>query len=156
MGALEDQLAANAALRRNVEDYITEHVNDLSSDAGIAVRFRVSEGYVRAVRTEMAAHSPLPRHGREEPEVLTSPVEVLDHLVFWLASPAITSGEVRQCLTACQQCRNHLLYLLDTAPYTEVPGERVTARLKALPEVHEAHGPDGPDQDRPGIRWISP
>jgi hypothetical protein len=93
---------------------------------------------------------------RSRPEVVTPPARVLGLLVFWLASPDVTSSPVRQLLMGCPCCRNHLLYLLDTTPYAGSPEARITARLKALPEVHKAHGADGPDQDQPVIRWITP
>ena len=140
--------------RRRIRDFIRAQMAQPLTAKQIIVHFRLrpdDEPDVRELMTETAILG-VPASW---PEVVTSPAEVLDQLVFWLASPAVTGGEVRQCLTGCQYCRNHLLYLLDTAPYTGDAGEQITARLKALPVVHEAHGPDGPDQARPRIRWIT-
>jgi hypothetical protein len=68
---------------------------------------------------------------------------------------ALAAPSPQICLINCDRCRNHLLYLLDTAPYTGQAAEQIRARLRALPEVHKRHGgPDGPDRGVPDIRGI--
>jgi hypothetical protein len=84
-------------------------------------------------------------------------IKVLDILVESLASPVITGRAVRERLDSCQRCRNHLLYLLDTEPYTGLAREAITARLRALPETHARHAAERehPDDTRPQIRGIA-
>lgn len=81
----------------------------------------------------------------------------LDILVECLASPAITGRAVRERLDSCQRCRNHLLYLLDTEPYTGRAREALTARLRALPETHARHAAEREHADDtcPSIRGIA-
>lgn len=68
---------------------------------------------------------------------------------------AAPSG-ARMLLARCDRCRNHLLYLLDTAPYAGQAAGQIRARLHALGQVHERHGdPDGPDRAVPGMRWLA-
>jgi hypothetical protein len=83
-------------------------------------------------------------------------VKTLDILVECLASPAITGRAVRERLDSCQRCRNHLLYLLDTEPYTGRAREAITARLQALPETHTRHAErEHADDARPSIRGLA-
>lgn len=140
--------------RRRIENWIIAHPDWPLTVQRVMIQFRLRPGDEPDVREIMTGVAVLgaPR----QQEAVTSPAEVLDHLVFWLATPSVTNGEVRTCLTGCLQCRNHLLYLLDEAPYTDFPGRQVNARLNALPEVHKTHGPDGPDRDIPRIRWARP
>jgi hypothetical protein len=139
---------------RRIREFIRRNAGvRLLTAQQVVVHFRLrpdEEADVRELMTETAVPGPLPPPA---PDVLTPPAEVLDLLVFVLA---VAGPDYRSCLESCQRCRNHLLYLLDTAPYTDCPGEQIRVRVTALPEVHAAHGTDGPDQDPPRIRWISP
>jgi hypothetical protein len=98
----------------------------------------------------------LGRRRQHEPEVLTPPAEVLDILVAAVAGQSLADYRTGNCLRTCQSCRNRLLYMADTAPYSGNTAEKFRARLMTLPETHETHGANGPDQDPPRIRWISP
>lgn len=142
---------------RRIREFIRLNMAEPLTAKQIVNRFRLRPGDETDVRDLMIETAligvPAPRR---EPDVLTSPARVLGLLIFWLACPDVTSSPVRQLLMGCPCCRNHLLYLLDTAPYTDCLEAQITARLRALPEVHKAHGPAGPDQDPPQIRWITP
>jgi hypothetical protein len=77
----------------------------------------------------------------------------LDALV--LETAAAPSG-ARMLVVRCERCRNHLLYLMDTAPYAGQAAGQIRARLHALGQVHERHsGPDGPDRAAPKIRGLA-
>jgi hypothetical protein len=154
MGDLEDELARNTALRRRIEDYLTEHQGEDLLPAEVAPHFRpATSRYIRAIMTEMAKRGPLPRHGSDRSEVVTEPVVLLSMLIGWVIN---AEPEIQRLLTDCGYCQNHLLYLLDTLPYTDQPGARIGSRLQALPEVHRAHGKGGDDLAVPKIRWIMP
>lgn len=77
----------------------------------------------------------------------------LDALVLEVADAP--SG-ARVLLARCDRCRNHLLYLMDTAPYAGQAAGQIRARLHALGQVHEWHAdPDGPDRHTPKIRGLA-
>jgi hypothetical protein len=140
------------ATRRKIREFIRLNMTEPLTAQQIMTRFRLrpdDEPDVRELLTETAIL------GVPRPEVVTEPVVLLDLLISWLASSAITPDGTRTLLLGCQWCRNHLLYALDTAPYSGGVVS-VRSRLLALPEVHRAHGPDGPDQDAPRIRWVTP
>jgi len=69
---------------------------------------------------------------------------------------AAADPAARQCLESCPQCRNHLLYVLDTEQYTG-DGSLFARRLAAAPDNHRrSHGPLSPaDRNRPEIRGVS-
>jgi hypothetical protein len=84
--------------------------------------------------------------------VITTTTGAVDELIRQVAGEGATP--VLRLLGACQLCRNHLLYLLDTIPVTGDAG-RITARLRALPEVHRTHyQPGHPDSAPPQVRWL--
>jgi hypothetical protein len=63
--------------------------------------------------------------------------------------------EARRCLESCQQCRNSLLYVLDTEQYTG-NHSLFARRLAVAPDNHRrSHGPLSPvDRNRPEIRGV--
>jgi hypothetical protein len=63
---------------------------------------------------------------------------------------------VLHLLAGCEQCRNRLLYLLDTPQPAATNRSMILARLRALPENHRFHDdPAGPDSNPPQIRGIA-
>jgi hypothetical protein len=89
--------------------------------------------------------------------MITTTLQALDEMTRLIAVFATAADDISSvsCLAACQLCRNHLLYLLDTVPLSDMDASTViTARLRALPLVHEGHGrPGHPDSNPPQIRW---
>lgn len=69
---------------------------------------------------------------------------------------ALAAASPRACayLASCRQCRNHLLYLLDTEQFSAGDHGIFRRRLRALPDTHDAsHGrADSPDSAVPQIR----
>ena len=85
-------------------------------------------------------------------------VDALSQLV--LETAAAPSG-ARMLLVRCESCRNRLLYLLNTEPYTGGMAQALRARIRALPQDHElSHGNpnarDHGDSRRPQIRGLVP
>ena len=142
-------------VHRRVREYLEKFDGDHLTPRQVQTRFRLSDDDMQDIRDLMIEVAILGRkrdHDRK-PKVLIPPALVLDMLVFAIAS---AGAEPRDLLAYCQPCRNHLLYLLDTAPYTDSPGAQIHTRLRALPEVHKAHIAGRPaDLDPPRIRWIS-
>lgn len=141
---------------RRVREYLEQFNGEHLTPAAVKVLFRLRDDDMPDVRDLMTEVAILGRQRKHKPRVVTPPAEILDYLVSWLANPAVTSDEARSLLLNCPWCRNHLLYVLDTAPYSDRGHASIRVRLLALPVVHEAHGANGPDRDPPCIRWITP
>lgn len=143
------------ATRRRIREFIRLNMAAPLTAKQIAVHFRLRPDDEPDIR-DLMIETALLGVSQREPEVLTPPAEVLDQMLAAVAGQSLADYRTGTCLRTCQSCRNHLLYLLDTAPYTDCPEAQITARLQALHIVHEAHGAEGPDRDAPHIRWITP
>ena len=146
-------MSLDPATRQRITRFIERSRSSRLTPKQVTVQFRLRPDDEAEVRDLMLVAALAP----SGPEVLTPPAEVLDRLVLEVA--AALSG-ARMLLVRCRFCRNHLLYLLDTAPYENDPGSQIISRLRALPQVHELshqnqaavnHGDSRPPQ----IRWIS-
>jgi hypothetical protein len=90
----------------------------------------------------------------------TTTMQALDEMTRLIAVFATACDDISpvSCLACCQLCRNHLLYLLDTIPLSDMAASTViVARLRALPLVHESHACRSgghPDANPPQIRWV--
>lgn len=77
----------------------------------------------------------------------------LDELVRAVAETALPA---RTLLATCYRCRNHLLYLMDTAPYSGQAHTQLARRLAALPDNHQHfHGNGDAHTARPVIRGLA-
>jgi hypothetical protein len=93
------------------------------------------------------------------PEPVPPLITALGDLVRAVAAARLPS---RQCLVDCQECRNHLLYLLGTVP-GEQPGNTTrrafAIRLREMPHHHQSfHGRPSQalgDTRAPQIRGIT-
>jgi hypothetical protein len=77
-------------------------------------------------------------------------VESIDHMVWAIAY--FRDRDALRLLAECQQCRNRLLYLLDTRS-----DGIMLNRIAALKEDHRVHIPgstDGPSTEPPSIRTV--
>jgi hypothetical protein len=84
-------------------------------------------------------------------------VEYIDAMVQAIAAYADT--DTLRLLAGCQQCRNRVLYLLDTrsdmVPRNMMAHSIMNRRLMSLKEDHRVHIPDsidGPSTEPPVIR----
>lgn len=141
--------------RKKIREFIRLNMAEPLTAHQIAIQFRLRPDYEPEVQNLLDIVTEVAVHGRDSDrsEIVTRPVVLLDLLIGWLVG---AGPQIQWLLTDCRFCRNHLLYLLDTAPYTDQSGARIGNRLAALPEAHKAHGVAGPDQHEPDIRWITP
>jgi hypothetical protein len=87
------------------------------------------------------------------PESAIAVIHALDALVL---ETALAPDWARIHLVNCGRCRNHLLYLLDTAPYSGRAAKQIRSRLRALGEVHKGHTRQGEaDRAVPKIRGLA-
>jgi hypothetical protein len=88
-------------------------------------------------------------------EVLPAP-DLISAIDAMTRAVAGTGPETRGLLLSCRQCRNSLVYLLDTEQYRGGYGYMFGHRLRATPENHRSHsGPGSADWNRPVIRGVT-
>lgn len=146
--------------RRRIRDFIRLNMAEPLTAKQVAIHFRLrpdDEPDIQEILAEVAIlGSPASR-----PEVRTPPAEVLDILVAVVAEQSLADYRTGNCLRSCRFCRNSLLYLLDTAPYSGDARQSITARLQFLHVSHDlSHqnqaAADHGDARHPRIRWIAP
>jgi hypothetical protein len=160
-----------AALRRKIVNYLIQHDGEHLTPHDVARHFRLpgldGRRYARALMQETAGFLVAVRHRAESPAgndvrdrtaAALSTTEALQQLLECVTGlvASQTGLPVLHLLNECGQCRNRLLYLLDTPAPPAANRSMILARIRGLPEEHQfSHGdPDSPDSRPPQIRGI--